>query len=340
MVVALSLVLTLASRSQVSELLDAAVAQPGSELAKQISTKGQFLADGYEFADDFRSDTLVRRKTSSSSLDMLISRGADAIPYLISQLKSKEPSNLKIGETQDVVSVGYEFYDPVVRQPDTEAWAVVTNDFIMKAPQYKHVVTRGDVAFFALGQITNRWYGILGGNPALSLFCSASDHPAIQKSAKDDWEKLGSEDLKALLRKDVLRPDSYARQVFGFARYRTYFPGDAAELAIDCLRTSYGKWAKGEPSASPRSLILELQPIACPALDEECQRILMRTDKENGYLIEFDMTKYEVLLYLRSRPGYMPICVNYAQEMVRKKTDRYGYLKRFLENYTKKKVIG
>lgn len=337
MILALSLLLA-SVPSQVSELLDAAVAQPGSELSKQISTKGRFLADGYEFADEFRSDTLVRRKSSLSSLDLLISRGADAVPYLISQLSSNQPTNLKIGETPDVVSVGYEFYDPKVRQPETDYWAVVTNEFLMKAPQYKHTITRGDLAFFALGQITNRWYGILGGNPALNLFSSASDHVDLQKTAKDDWEKLGSEDLKGLLRKDVLRPDSFARQVFGFARYRTYFPGDAAELAIDCFRTAYGKWPKGEPSAEPRSFVLELQPIACPALDEECQRILMRTDKENGYLNEYELTKYEIILYLRSRPGYMPICMKYAQEMVKKKTDKYGYFKRFLENYGKKTI--
>lgn len=337
MTMAFSLLLALIP-SQASELLDAAVTQPGAELSKQISTKGRFLADGYEFADDFRSDTLARRKSSMTALDMLISRGADAVPYLISQLSSTEPTNLKIGETPDVVSVGYQFYDPKVRQPDTEAWAVVTNEFLMKAPQYKHTITRGDVAFFALGQITNRWYGILGGNPALNLFCSASDYIDVQKSAKGDWEKVGSEDLKALLRKDVLRPDSYARQVFGFTRYRTYFPGDAAELAIDCFRTSYGKWPKGEPSAEPRSFVLELQPIACPALDEECQRILMRTDKENGYLDEYELTKYEIILYLRSRPGYMSICMKYAQEMVKKKTDKFGYFKRFLENYGKIKA--
>jgi hypothetical protein len=339
MTLALSLLLA-SVPSQASELLSAAVAQPRVELSKQISTKGRLLADGYEFADEFRLDTLARRKTSATSLDTLISLGSEAVPYLVSQLSSKEPTNLKIGETADVVSVKYEFYDPKARQADTEAWSVVTNEFIMKAPQYKHTVTRGDVAFFALGQITNRWYGILGGNPALNLFCSSSDHPEVQKSAKDDWEKLTSEELKALLRQDVLRPDSYARQVFGFARYRTYFPNDAADLAIDCLRTSYGKWAKGEPSAEPRSFILELQPIASPVLDEECQRILMRTDKENGYLSEYELTKYEVILYLRSRPNYMPVCLNYAQEVVKKKSDKYGYFKRFLENYGKKKTIG
>ena len=270
---------------------------------------------------------------------MLVSRGSDAIPYLLTQLGSQEPTKLKLGETEGVVSVAYEFYDPKTRQADTEAWSVVTNDFVMKAPQYKHTITRGDVAFFALGQITNRWYGILGGNPLLNLFCSASDHMAVQKSAVDEWAKVTSGDLKASLRNDVLKPDSYARQVFGFTRFRTFWPGEAAELAVDYLRTSYGKRPKGEPSAEPLSFILELQTVACPDLDEECQRILMRTDKVNGYLDEYDLTKYEVILYLRSRPNYLPICVNYAQDMVRKKTDKFGYFKRFLENYGKRKII-
>ncbi len=338
MILALSLLLS-ARLSQVSDLLDAAVATPAPELAKEMSAKGRFVADGYEFADEFQADTLVRRKTVSTSIDMLISRGYDAIPYLVSQLSSKEESRLKIGETPDVISVAYEAYDPKFRQPDTEAWAVVTNEFLLKAPQFKHTITRGDVAFFALGQITNRWYGILGGNPSLMLLCSASDHPAVQKSATDDWNSVRSEDLKLSLRNDVIKPDSEARQVFGFERFRTFFPSEAAELAMDCLRTSYGRRPRGEPSASPRSIILELQTVANPALDQECQRILLRTDKQNGYLEEYDTTKYEVLLYLRSRPDFLPICINYAQEMIKKKSDKYGLYKRFIENYGKRKII-
>ena len=339
MILVLSLALA-TNRSQVSDLLEAAVALPAPVLAKELSTKGKFLADNFEFADEFRSDTLVRRKSPMTPLDTLIARGFDAIPYLTTQLGSTEPTALKIGDSPDVVSVAYEFYDPKIRQPDTEAWSVVTNEFLMKAPQFKHTFTRGDLAFFALGQITNRWYGILGGNPLLNLVCSVSDHPAVQKTAIADWSVIRSEDFKTLLRNDVLKPDSYARQVFGFERFRTYFPSEAAELALNCLRTTYGKWPKGEPPAAPDSIILELQTVACPALDEECQRILMRTDKENGYIDEFNLTKYEVILYLRSRPNYLPICINYAEFQVKNRADKFGYFKRFLENYGKRKPIG
>ena len=336
MTLALSLLLS-ARFNQVSDLLDAAVAQPAEVLSKQLSTKGRFLADGYEFQDEFKSDTLVRRKTPSSSLEQLISRGSDAIPYLISQLSSTEPTKLKFGDNPDNASVAYEFFDPKIRQPDTEAWGVVTNDFIMKAPQYKHTITRGDVAFFALGQITNRWYGILGGNPVLTLYCSASDHPKIQSQAAEEWGKITNEDLKVSIKNDVLHPDSYARQVFGFQRFRTYWPGEAAELAMDCLRNSYGRRPKGEPSAEPLSFILELQTVANRDFDEEAQRILMRDKLSNGYLDEYDLTKYEFVLYLRQRPDFFPVAMNYATEQVKTKKDRYGLFKRFIENYGKRK---
>ena len=338
MILAISLVLA-GSRSQVSDLLDASVAMPAPELTKELSIKGRFLADAFELADEFKADTLVRRKTPLSSLDMLISRGSEAIPYLISQLSSQEATKVKIGETPDVVSVAYEFFDPKIRQPDTEAWGVVTNEFIMKAPQYKHTITRGDVAFFALGQITNRWYGILGGNPILTLFCSASDHPSIQKTADEEWGKLTSDALKSSIKNDVLHPDSYARQVFGFTRFRTYWPSEAADLAMDCLRTSYGRRPKEEPSADPLSFILELQTVPSRVMDEEVQRILARDKLSNGYLDEFELTKYEMILYLRQRPDYLPIALNYATEQVKAKKDRYGLFKRFLENYGKRKVI-
>ena len=322
---------------QASELLDAALAHPASVIAAQISTKGRFLADGYEFADEFRLDTLVRRRSPMGPLEVLISRGSESIPYLLTQLASKEPTAFKIGETPDVVSVAYEYYEPKVRAANMEVWTGVSNDTIMKAPQYKHTISRGDLAFFALGQITNRPYGVLGGNPLLNLYCSASDHPSVQKSAIADWGNAKSEDLKVLLRNDVLHPDSYSLLTFGFCRFRTYYPSEAAELAVDCLRTAYGKWPKGEPNPSPRSFIIELQTVPSRDLDQDCQRILMKTDKENRYLDEYDLTKYEVLLYLRNRQDYMPICLNFATDMVKKKTDKYGYFKRFLENYGKKK---
>jgi hypothetical protein len=326
-------------QSQPSELLDAAVAMPAEVIAKQLSTKGAFVANGFEFADERLSDTLIRRKTSMTPLDVLIARGADSIPYLISQLPSQEPSALKIGDDPNTVSAAYEFYDPKVRLPDTDYWSVVTNDFLLKAPPYKHTITRGDIAFFALGQITNRWYGILGGASGLTLLCSSSEHSVLQKAAKDDWTKCGSDDLKTSLRYDVLHADSYARLTYGFVRFRTYFPTEAAELAIDCLRTTYGKTPKNEPDAGQNSFIKEFQTVPSPALDEECQRILMRTDKANGFLNEYELTKYEIILYLRSRPNYLPICLNFAQDQVKTKKDKYGYFKRFLENYGKRKVI-
>jgi hypothetical protein len=337
MTIALSLLLA-AHRSQVSDLLDAAVAQPAEVITKQISTKGRFLADRYDFADEFKLDTLIKRKTPMSAMDSLIARGSEAIPYLTSQLSNQDPTKLKIGDNPDIASVGYEFYDPKLRQPDTEAWGVVTNDFIMKAPQYKHTITRGDLAFFALGQITNRWYGILGGNIVLNLYCSASDHLSIQKSAIDEWAKVTNEDLKQSIKNDVLHPDSYARQVFGFTRFRTYWPSEAPELAMDCLRNSYGRRPKNEPSAEPLSFILELQTVQSRTFDEEA-RILMRSDLDNGYLSDFDLTKYEVILYLRQRPDYLPIAINYATEQVKTKKDKYGLFKRFLENYGKRKII-
>ena len=338
MPLALSLLLA-AHRSQVAHLLDGCVAQPAEVIAKQISTKGTFLADGYQFADDFKLDTLVKRKTPMSAMDSLISRGSEAISYLTTQLASQEPTKLKVGDNPDIASVAYEYYDPKLRQPDTEAWGVVTNDFIMKAPQYKHTVSRGDLAFFALGQITNRWYGILGGNIVLHLFCSASDHPGVQKSAIDEWAKVTNEDLKQSIKNDVLHPDSYARQVFGFTRFRTYWPNEAPELAMDCLRNSYGRKPKNEPSAEPLSFILELQTVGSRNFDEEGQRILMRSDLENGYLSDYDLTKYEIILYLRQRPDFLPIAINYATEQVKAKKDKYGLFQRFLENYGKRKII-
>lgn len=312
-----------------SDLLDQAIAQPAEVIRTQITTKGGFLADGYEFVDQFKTDQMGKRKSNLGPLETLISQGASVVPYLISQLTRTEPTKLTID------AIPYEFYDPKVRQIDTEAWDVVTAEHVSKNPIAKHTVTRGDLAFFALGQILNRWYGILHeGKP--TLYCSASDHPEIQKQATEDWGKINNDQLKNSLAEDVKHPDSYGRMVFGFSRLRNASPEEAVDAATAAFRLSYGKFPVGKPDPFPRTLFTEFQPVGHYKLDQICQQILDKTDKENGFLDEYDTTRYQVILYLRTRDRYMPLCLKVANEAVKKKQDKYGYFAQFLRRYGQK----
>lgn len=334
MSVAIALAMTLL-RDQSSDLLDQVVAQPADVIRTQISTKGRYLADAYEFVDEFKTDTLGRRKSNLSPLDLLIARGAEAVPYLVSQLSDSTPTKLVLKGDASTKFVPYEAYDPLVRQPETDYWNVVTQQDVEKAGDSVHIVTRGDLAFFALGQIVNRWYGILFPGK-LTLYCSASDHPAMVKQATADWGKLTIPELRSLLRTDIKKPDSYARMTYGFQRFRSYFPGEASDLAVEALHNTFGRWPKGEPAVEPDSFIIELQPVASWQIDQACYQILSKTDKENGFLSEYGTTKYEVLLYLKDRPNYLSICQKYANEFVKKKQDTYGYYAQFLRRYGRK----
>ena len=330
---ALAIVLAI-HRDQASDLLDEAVAQPPDLIKAQISTQCRFIADGYEFGDEFKTDVMGRRKTNMTALEQLIARGPDVVPYLTSQLGRKDPTKFTIQGSPDIKAVAYEFYDPKVRQPDVDYWDVVTMEQVNKAEQLVQTVTRGDLAYFALGQIVNRWYGIYFPGK-ITLFCSASDHPEIQKQAAADWGNLNPTEFEKILRNDVRKPDTYARMTFGFTRYRNYFPGDASELAVQTLRNTYGQFPQGKPDIAPNNFWAQMEPIANKDLDQVAYQQLTRTDKENGFLAEYDTTQYQILLYLKNRKGYEAIAINYAKDFVKKKKDKYGYFARFLQRYGK-----
>lgn len=334
MTAAIVLVL-MAHRSQASDLLDQAMAQPSDLIRAQITTQGRYLADGYEFIDEFQTDKLGLRKSRMSALEVLISQGASAVPYLVSQLGSQEPTKLRIMGDANAKVVAYESYDPKVRQPETDYWDVVTMEQVQKAEPYVHTVTRGDLAYFALGQITNRWYGILFPGK-ITLFCSASDHPEIQKQAAADWAGTTGVILQSSLRDDVKKPDTYARMVYGFTRYRCYYSGESVPLAVEALRNTYGRWPIGKPDVTPRSFFSELQPVASWEIDQIAYKWLGQTDKENGFLGEYDTTKYNIALYLKDRPRYFDITLKLVKDMLKKKQDKYGYYAQFVRRYDKK----
>ncbi|MBI1332787.1 MAG: hypothetical protein GC165_07895 [Armatimonadetes bacterium] len=331
MTIALAMIV-LAARDQAAGLLDKAAAEPADVIRAQITTQCRYIADKFEFVDEFHTDTMGPRKSSLSALEDLVSLGADAVPYLVSQLPDQSQTKLMIQGDKDTKVVAYEAYDPLARQMGAEYWDVVTMEQVNGAKPYVHAVTRGDLAYFALGQIVNRSYGILFPGK-ITLFCSASDHPAIQKQAQADWGKLTPAELQSLLRVDVKKPDTYARMVYGFSRYRNYFPGDSVDLAVEALRNTYGRWPMGKPDTLPRSFISELQPVAHWEIDQILYKWLSQTDKQNGFLDEYELTKAQILQYLKDRPNYRAICVKYAKDLVKEKKDRFGYIDQFLKKY-------
>lgn len=331
MVIAWALVATLLQDSPAS-LLDQVVALPADKIQTQITRKCEYIADEYEFVDEFKTDTLGPRKSLRNPMENLVALGAGAVPYLTSQLGSKEPSKFIIQADKDSKCVGYEFYDPKTRKPDTDYWDVVTMEQVNNAKPFIHPVTRGDLAYYALGQITNRWYGILFPGK-ITLYCSASDNPNIQRQAQEDWGNCTNQTLEISLRSDVRKPDTYARMVYGFQRFRSYFPGASVELAVETLRNTYGRFPKGQPEIEPRTFFIELQPIASYEIDQVIYKYLSQTDSQNGFLSDYELTRQEILLYLKDRRDYKQIAIKYAKDMVKKKEDKFGYVTQFLRRY-------
>ena len=324
MIAALSLMLALRddwiSPKTNAQLLDDLVAM------KEDDVFGLF-GDG---SFDFRADRYeghwalqyVPKKGNPSSMELLVARGADAVPYLASQLSSTQPTVVTFGSSPFSSVWLSDLYDPRVREvgvdeiyPDADASEA--DGAVFK----EHTFCRGDIAYLALGQIVNRWYGRFSAqNTAIG---SPPKHPKLLRRAQAEWGSLTREDLRQVLRTDMLKPDSDERMSNALCRYRTYFPEDAVRMAVECLKTSYGKWAPGDRSPD-WFFIDQLKPIACEEIDKVCYDILTKTLKQNHFIIDYEDCKGYILSYLKDRPGYREKCFAFARKHENEKT-REGY---------------
>lgn len=270
-----------------------------------------------------------------SALEALVSKGYKSVPYLLSQITSTSPSLLTLTGNDQVAIRPLTTYDLRDRLNGVaeESSEIPRQGKDTTSPTLNLTVTRGDIAFYALGQIVNRNYGTLDKRENSFLFFRLGNEVT---KIQGMWKHLTSNQLKDSLMRDIFEPDSIARQTAGFARLRTYFPDDAVRVAVNCLNTSYGKRQLNGPKGFG-SLFVELQPIACKSIDQACYKLL----KDDGKGI-IDSTIKETIVsdtlgYLCLRPQYLPLCISICKERTGKSSTRLGdpYL-RFLKRYNQK----
>ena len=310
-------------------LLDKSVKLDADILFQAMRNRCDYLPDGYTITDRFKP--IVKKTGTLDSLEVLISKGEFAIPYLISQLSNDQPSNLVLG-SDFVKYIEYEAYDSKARQKTGNAWpAVETNDLLIdsKGPA-RHTISRGDIAFFVIGQIVNRWYGVIRSYPGVIFYCPIAKNSMIQKQVKSDWLGISSESLRKSLEIDSLHPDSLSRQIFGFQRYRCQFPKSVNSLAVKCLRHSYGKASDIEPKAGPFSLISQFAPIASGQIDVDLHRMIQSDKLFDKTRKEYQFTELEILYYLVARDGYHQFALSFAQKVIASGGDSSGLYRIFL----------
>ena len=106
-------------------------------------------------------------------------------------------------------------------------------------------------------------------------------------------------------------------------------------MAVECLKTSYGKW---DPVEVPdKFFFYQLVPLASVEIDKVCYDILTKTLKQNHFIIDYEDCKGYILSYLKDRPGYREKCFAYARKHEKENTVEGYDCKRFLE---KNKLAG
>ena len=315
-----------------AELLADSLKLNPSILLEHLSSSSASLSDKY-FASGTKGDgPMVRRNGSRDSLEALVGKGIGAVPYLLSKLESQNPSLLELGGTF-VAAIPFKNHDPRYRKGPVDPWPLVEEDDVSNAAnaKTKYRVREGDIALFALGQIVNRWYGILRCYPGATFYSYHSDDKSFVQEVRNEWKALSLAQFEQVILTDIFHPDSYARQSLALAKYRSMFPSKSENIAEKCILNAYGSFPKGRPSGRFPTIFQQIQPIACERLDKVCYKLLLDEKKRSRFGPDYRFTELDILGYLVLRPGYKEKAIDYANAAIAKKGSLASHFSKFLQ---------
>jgi len=184
----------------------------------------------------------------------LVVRGPLALPELIKHLDDRRPTKLEVGNKPGdpatrQVGVDYfwwtvfsEEYDPRSRRPSDEKPKTLEEQMANHF-QGRYTVKVADVCYVLIGQIVNR--GLLSVRYQASaglMVNSPIEVPALAEKVRNDWGKVGAEELRASLLSDLRETSgsetSYTQRFNNSAlqRIRLYFPDTYNALEGDDLK--------------------------------------------------------------------------------------------------------
>lgn len=190
-----------------ADLVSRITAQSGEEIWRDLTDLRALVGDEGSLAGEFPFE-VIKPTPRRSAVTELIRFGRKNIQLLAANIDDPTPTKLKISG-----ALAGSFYDQASLSKRAENWVDVGTvlDRNLKVPA--HTITIGDVAFFALGRIVNRWFlpvrgeGVVILNPP-SLF------PALRGAVRQEYCSMTSGTLAQALRHDILSPDSPAREFF------------------------------------------------------------------------------------------------------------------------------
>lgn len=299
---ALTLLLPVSSNSAIACQLDQLCIRPGDELFHLVRNRRLYFARSSSSPENSRAEQLAKD---------IVSQGADAMPTLLSAINSKGLIGLELGAGEFNQVRNHGFFDPKIRTKEFKGEPDI--DQMLDLPtEAGYRVTKGDLAAFLLGIITNRLYFRPQIYPGMSSYSTLGSNSKQSKTVIKDWGHAGKSDLQKSYEYDVLHPDSAERQIEGFAARQFYFPGSSINLAVRALKTSYLKCpAKNANVAS--SLMNELIPIACETIDRAVIDLAHKLEKDQSARNSSPFALLHSLAYLSKRKQYQELTQQLAE---------------------------
>ena len=174
----------------------------------------------------------------SEYLKLIVSRGADAIPFLVQHLDDKRST--KIEPVSGIMWTAWDDEYDYNRRTKTEVPRGVNRDSFTE--KYRdnprnHQITVGDLCFVALGQIVNRNFSATRYQPTLGLIISSPTYSnTLLNVIKKDYSGMTQDDHRQQLINDFVYPDWEFRRNGAVIRLAFYYPEIVDDLLIKQLR--------------------------------------------------------------------------------------------------------
>lgn len=180
--------------------------------------------------------------TESGAMLQLVRAGAAAVPCLVAHLDDSRKTGLVISHPHRgfggmFFADEYDYNRQTSRAPiaglnDDDAWRFV--DSLSDVGQ-EYVVTVGDLAYVALGQIVNRSFSAVRYQPTAIIIINSPLHSAqLRRAAMIEWGGLSPDQHMAALLRDICFPDDEYRKAGAIERLQYYYPQAAEEALLEC----------------------------------------------------------------------------------------------------------
>jgi hypothetical protein len=294
----------------VSVLLREIAKEDPRELVEVIQPDNSFN-EGY-LSGRYPTSKLVFSRVASP-LQQLFGLGTKAIPSLLAHLGSSYPTRLVIGDVRSEI-LYRSLFDS---RHDSKAlpYFLYYRRPVAGERDDTYCIREGDIAFLALGKITNRWYWPV--RRSIGYFVVSS--PVFDAELKEETvlacEGMDDARLLSSLSEDVRHPDSRARESGAMARISTYFPADAA--AVFAQRIEYLEHhRRGYPESAPgddNGLVIAMRGVDSPRVDEICFSILEKMDRDKRLFSREYFLAAEVMMRIGLKPNYHAGCLSFAK---------------------------